>query len=106
MSLALASPLFRQTRARRRLLLLMVAAIALAGFAQGAHYSKQELTTGTSDVHCLLCQYAGANAALPVLAQIAPPAAPPCQAVVCPSTQHFAPRQDSSPYDARGPPVG
>ncbi len=105
MSLTLASPLFRQTRARRRVLLLMVVAIALAGFAQGAHYSKKELTTGTTDVHCLLCQYAGGTAALPALVHIAPLAPPPYRAVICPTTQHCAQRHDSSPYDARGPPL-
>jgi len=105
MTPTLASPLFRESRARRRVLLVMAAAILLAGIAQAAHYHKDEFARGGTDVHCLLCQYAGGTAALPVPVRVAPPAPPPYQAVICPTTLPCAQRSEAAPYDARGPPL-
>jgi hypothetical protein len=95
---------FSGAKSRRRIALVMAAAIVLAGIAQSAHYHKDDQGDfGGKDLHCLLCQYAGGTAAPPVVSTV-PAALPPyreCQpphAVPCPECLFPA------SYDARGPP--
>jgi hypothetical protein len=80
-------------------------AIMLAGIAQAAHYHKTELARGTTDVHCLLCQFAGANALPPAIVQ-ALPAAPRSCSYRFPLTSFCPPNHHPAPYEARGPPLG
>jgi len=92
-------------RPRRRIILALVLAIALAGLAHAAHFHKDELAGHSSptDTHCLLCLFAAGTAG--------PPA--PAGAVAAPAA-HFAPalrvagrglaRAAATAYEARGPP--
>lgn len=97
--------IFAQLRVRRRIAWAMAVAILLAGIAQAAHYHKDKQGDfGGADPHCLLCQYAGGTAALPVLPTV-PPAPPlyrdyhPPHSTPCPAGILVA------SYDARGPPA-
>jgi len=96
---------FSQLRVRQRIALAMAVAILLAGIAQAAHYHKDKQGDfGGADPHCLLCQYAGGTAALPVLPTV-PPAPPPYRDYHPP---HSTPCPEDilvAPYDARGPPA-
>jgi len=96
---------FPHARMRRRIALAMAIAILLAGVAQAAHYHKDEQGTfGGADPHCLLCQYAGGTAALPVLPAVPP--APPLYRDYHPP--HSIPSPEgilTASYDARGPPA-
>jgi hypothetical protein len=76
----------------------------LAGIAQAAHYHKDELgnLSGT-DLHCVVCLYAGGTAPPPILPTV-PAAVPPYRdyrpphSIPCPESIFAA------SYDARGPP--
>lgn len=99
------SPSTSQPRSRRYIAWVLAAAILLAGIASAAHYHKTELARGTTDVHCLLCLFAGASAGPPTIAQAVQGAARYCSyfypvASVCTANHHPA------PYQARGPPLG
>lgn len=95
---------FSQIRLRRRIALAMVVAILLAGIAQAAHYHPDELVhPGSTDVHCLLCLYAGGSAG--------PPTLPSAPAAISLSHDYRPPQSIPGPegilaasYDARGPP--
>jgi hypothetical protein len=83
----------------------MAFAILFAGIAQAAHYHEDQLVhAGSTDVHCLLCLFAGGSAAPPVILPIVPPAVPrhcdyrPADSSPCPEST------DPASYDARGPP--
>ena len=101
------SPLryFAPPRLRRKIVATMAVAVALAALAQAGHFHKDELARlGSTDAHCLLCQYAGGSAPLPALPQL--PAAGP------PARDHSQPPPIPAPtatltasYDARGPPA-
>jgi len=102
--MSLPSRSFLRVRSRRRVALALAVAVLLAGIVQAAHYHKDELghLAGTN-VHCLLCLYAGGTAPLPVLPAV--PAAPP------PNRDDRSPRSIpclggifAASYDARGPP--
>lgn len=93
-----------QLRSRRHIAWVVAVAILLAGIAQAAHYHKTELARGTTDVHCLLCLFAGASAGPPAIAQALQGALRYCPyrfplTGVCPSNHQPA------PYQARGPPL-
>ena len=96
---------FRPTRARRHIAWAMALAILLAGIAQAAHYHKDELTRGSTDVHCLLCLYAASSAGPPAPVELQPRIVPRYCGYrgfsVLPDPQ----RAESSCYDARGPPA-
>jgi hypothetical protein len=79
-------------------------AILLAGIAQAAHYHKTELARGTTDVHCLLCLFAGSSAGPPSIAQALPGAVRYCS-YRFPLTDVRARNHHPVPYDARGPPL-
>jgi hypothetical protein len=103
----MSSPLFPWSlpRARRHVAWLVAAAIMLAGIAQAAHYHKAEIARGTTDVHCLLCLFAGSSAGPPAIPQALPGAVRYCSYrfpadSLCPPAHHPA------PYQARGPPLG
>lgn len=93
-------------RPRRRIALVLVLAILFAGFAQAAHFHKDELAGHESqtDIHCLLCLYAASTAGPPALAVRAAPPAPrygrACHVLALPDF-----RSNPAPYEARGPPV-
>ena len=80
-------------------------AIMLAGIAQAAHYHRTELARGTTDVHCLLCLFAGGSAGPPAIAQ-ALPGAPRYRTYRFSLTTVRAPNHHPVPYEARGPPLG
>ena len=93
-----------QPSGRRRLALLLVFAIILAGIAQASHYHQANATRGSTDVHCLLCLFAASSASPPVPAQT--PAVPCLR-------YYLAPHPSDTPcptlapltgYDATGPP--
>jgi hypothetical protein len=100
------SPLryFALARMRRQIVATMVAAILLAALAQAAHFHKDELVrVGSTDVHCLLCQYAGGTAPLPALPQLPAfgvAARDLSASPVLPGPTAALPAS----YDARGPP--
>lgn len=100
------SPLryFAPARLRRHIIATLVAAMMLAALAQAAHFHKDELVhLGSTDVHCLLCQYAGGSAPVPTLPQL--PAAGPPAVDHSPAPALPAPTARlTSSYDARGPP--
>jgi hypothetical protein len=97
--------LFSQARLRRRIALAMAVAILFAGVAQAAHFHQDELIhPGSTDVHCLLCLFAGGSATPPAVLPFVPPAGPrhcdyrPPHSIPCPEST------DPASYDARGPP--
>jgi hypothetical protein len=92
-------------RARRHVVWLVAIAIMLAGIAQAAHYHKTELARGTTDVHCLLCLFAGANAGPPAITQ-ALQGVPRYCSYRSPLTDACPPNHHPAPYQARGPPLG
>jgi hypothetical protein len=79
-------------------------AILLAGIAQAAHYHKAEPARGTTDVHCLLCLFAGGTAGPPAMAVVLPPAVRH-SSYRFPSAQVFPLTHAPVPYEARGPPL-
>lgn len=91
---------------RRRIVLALVLAIVFAGFAQAAHFHKDELAGHESqtDIHCLLCLYAAGSAGPPAAtARVAAPLPRYARAVlVC---QLPSVRRDASAYQARAPPA-
>lgn len=87
----------------RRITLLVVFAILLAGIAQAAHYHKSEPTRGTTDVHCLLCLYADGAAGPPAIAR-AVPGAVRYSSYRFPAASVLSLTHHSVPYEARGPP--
>src|SRR6185437_12677015 len=52
---------FRQLRWRRRITVFLAMAVLLAGLAQAAHYHRDNLARGSTDVHCLLCLFAASR---------------------------------------------
>jgi hypothetical protein len=93
-----------RSRPRRCLALVVAVAILLAGIAQAAHYHKADPARGTTDVHCLLCLFAGGTAGPPAIAAALTPAVRYSSyrfpsALVFPLTHHPV------PYQARGPPL-
>jgi hypothetical protein len=103
----MSSPLFPGSlpRARRHVAWLVAIAIMLAGIAQAAHYHKAEIARGTTDVHCLLCLFAGAQAGPPAIAQVLQGAAR-YYGYRFPVTSVCPPNHHPAPYQARGPPLG
>jgi len=82
----------------------MAAAILFAGIAQAAHYHKDDQGDfGGKDLHCLLCQYAGGNAAPPVVPTL-PVAPPPLHEYQRPHSVPCPECLFPASYDARGPP--
>ena len=94
-----------QPRSRRYIAWLVAAAILLAGIAEAAHYHKTEPARGTTDVHCLLCLFAGAQAGPPAIAQALQGGAHYCNHFI-PVTSVCPPNHHPAPYQARGPPPG
>jgi hypothetical protein len=93
-------------RPRRRIVLALVLAVLLAGFAQAAHFHKDELYGHESqaDTHCLLCLYAAGSAGPPApIARVALPAPRYGRRVVV--LQVAIVGADAAPYEARGPPT-
>jgi hypothetical protein len=92
-------------RPRRRIVLALVLAILLAGFAQAAHFHKDELSGHESqaDIHCLLCLYAAGTAGPPApIARVAAPTPRFGRTIFVSSLPDF--RAEAAPYEARGPP--
>lgn len=94
------------TRLRRRLTLALSLAVLFAGFAQAAHFHKDELAGHESqvDIHCLLCLFAAGSATPPAVTSVA--AAPAGefrsqQWVILLPTRKF----EAASYYARGPPA-
>ncbi len=83
----------------------MAVAILFAGIAQAAHYHKDELTRGTTDVHCLLCLFAAGSAGPPAIVQLVRAAAPRYFSYRFPSSIPCPQSNYAASYDARGPPV-
>lgn len=98
------SPAWLRPKPRRHIALAVALAILIAGIAQAAHYHKSAPTRGTTDVHCLLCLYAGGTAGPPAIAQ-AVPAAVRYSSYRFPCAQVFPLTHQSVPYEARGPPL-
>lgn len=91
---------------RRRIILALVLAILLAGFAQAAHFHKDELAGHESqtDIHCLLCLYAAGTAGPPaVTVRVAAPAPRYGRRLV--ALRIPLNRADAAPYQARAPPA-
>lgn len=84
---------------------VVAVAILLAAVAQAAHSHKSELTRGTTDVHCLLCLFAGASAGPPAITQ-APPPPPRYWSYRAGSRSGCPQNHQPLPYEARGPPLG
>jgi hypothetical protein len=100
------SPLryFALARVRRQIVATMVAAVLLAALAQAAHFHKDELVrVGSTDVHCLLCQYAGGTAALPARPQL-PAFGVAARDLSAPVVLPGPTAALTAAYDARGPP--
>lgn len=89
---------------RRRIALLLVLAVLSAGIAQAAHFHKDELKSGQTDVHCLLCQFAGGNATPPAPLALVRSAAPRYCSYRCFASTPCPDSCDVASYDARGPP--
>lgn len=92
-------------KACRRITLVVMLAIVLAGIAQAAHYHKSEPTRGTTDVHCLLCLYAGGAAGPPAITH-AVPGAVRYSSYRFPAASILPLTHQLVPYEARGPPLG
>ncbi|HTT03787.1 MAG TPA: hypothetical protein VMF64_00745 [Steroidobacteraceae bacterium] len=93
-------------RPRRRIILALVLAILLAGFAQAAHFHRDELAGHESqtDSHCLLCLYATGTAGPPaVTARVAAPAPRYGRRLIALRIPLI--RADAAPYHARAPPA-
>jgi len=94
----------RRRPTRRLYSLLATLALLFAGFAQAAHFHKND-TARTADTHlqCLLCLHADRSAGPPPLPQVGAPALTASTLVCACETANpgrIAPRS----YDARGPP--
>lgn len=92
-------------RSRRYVAWALAAVIVLAGIAQSAHYHRTELARGTTDLHCLLCLFAGGSAAPSSIAQALRRTPRYCSyrfslSSCCPPHHH------PLHYGARGPPPG
>lgn len=93
-------------RLRRRLTLALALAVLFAGFAQAAHFHKDELAGHESqtDIHCLLCLFAAGSATPPVAAALKAAPVPTFHGVQ--RVAMLPPRSRvTASYDARGPPV-
>ena len=100
------SPLrhFSPARLRRRIIAPLVVALVLAALAQAAHFHNDELVRlGSTDVHCLLCQYTGGSAPLPALPQL-PSVGLPARDLSEPPVIPGPTSSLKASYDARGPP--
>jgi hypothetical protein len=98
---------FSGARVRRRITLFLAFAVLFAGIAQAAHYHKDQLTgQSQTDVHCLLCLFAGGNAGPPAPIQAARPVAPRYCGYRYPACSGRLTLYTAASYDARGPPVG
>lgn len=96
---------FRQLRWRRRITVFLAMAVLLAGLAQAAHYHRDNLARGSTDVHCLLCLFAASSATPPLSARAVPPRAP-CFCRYRSSVTDAGPlSSEAALYDARGPPA-
>ena len=100
----LPSTFFRQARTRRHIAWALAVAIFLAGIAQAAHYHKDDLQSGTTDVHCLLCLYAASTAGPPPVVQLVQGNVQRCCSYRCPAALPRPQLDDAASYDARGPP--
>ncbi len=97
---------FSRARARRRIAIFLAFAVLFAGIAQAAHYHKDQLTgQSQTDVHCLLCLFAGGNAGPPASVQQTAPAAPRYCGYRYPVCIGRLTLHAAASYDARGPPV-
>jgi len=93
-------------RSRRYIAWVVAVAILLAGIAQSAHYHRTELARTMTDVHCLLCLFAGGSAGPSAIAQ-ALRGAPRYSSYRFPLTHACPPNHHHPvPYEARGPPLG
>lgn len=91
---------------RRCIVVALVFALLFAGFAQAAHFHKDELAgyESQSDIHCLLCLYAAGTAGPPApIARATAPLARHARAVLLCPLPYF--RRDVSAYQGRGPPA-
>ena len=89
----------------RRVALVMAVAILFAGIAQAAHFHKDELAGGATDVHCLLCLFAASTAGPPAIVQPARPVAARYCNYRLPSSSVPPLGHHPVPYEARGPPL-
>jgi hypothetical protein len=97
---------FLQIQVRRRIAWAMAAAILFAGIAQAAHFHKDELIRpGSTDVHCLLCLYAGGSATPPAVVPLVPRVGPRLRDYRAPDCLACPESADTASYDARGPPA-
>ena len=94
------------TRLRRRLTLALSLAVLFAGFAQAAHFHKDELAGHESqvDIHCLLCLFAAGSATPPAVTSLA---AAPAPRFHSPQWVTLLPPRtfETASYNARGPPA-
>ena len=95
---------FWQIRLRRRIALTMAVAILFAGIAQAAHYHKDDLAGGNTDVQCLLCLFAASGAGPPPVVQLVQGSAPGYCSDPFPASIPCPQDNDAASYDARGPP--
>jgi hypothetical protein len=82
----------------------MVVAVLFAGTAQAAHYHKDLLTRGSTDVHCLLCLFAAGTAGPPAATKPPPIAAARYWCYRSPASIAVPNSDAVASYDARGPP--
>jgi hypothetical protein len=98
---------FSQVRALRRIAFFLTFAVLFAGIAQAAHYHRGELSGHSqTDVHCLLCLFAGGNATPPAPIRAIAPTAPRYCGYLHPVRPGFLTLHTAASYEARGPPFG
>ena len=98
-------PLTWSARLRRRVALAMAFAVLFAGFAQAAHYHKDDLAQ-RADTHlqCLLCAYSAGSATPPAPLHAPPIAFSYRSLLIALSIVSWAEQLNAASYEARGPP--
>jgi hypothetical protein len=95
---------FRRSRWQWRITLFLAFVVLFAGFAQAAHYHKDDLGRGSTHVRCLLCLFATSSATPPHSAPAIPRRAPRFCSYRCSITDGGPLSSGAALYDARGPP--
>jgi hypothetical protein len=98
-------PLIWSARLRRRVALAMAFAVLLAGFAQAAHFHKDDLGQRI-DTHlqCLLCAYSAGSATPPALTRPGPIAVEYRSVLIGLNVVSWTEQLNAASYEARGPP--
>ena len=94
-----------RSRWRRRITLFLAFAVLFAGFAQAAHYHKDDLGRGSTHVHCLLCLFAASSATPSQSAPAIAPRVPRFCSYRCSIADAGPLSAGAALYDARGPPA-